>query len=98
MYWQLVAIFAISVILLWKKLSRQISNVENLPPGPLRWPILGNFPQAAMKSIAAGKRQLPFVAMGELNKKYGPIASFQYGQLYTGKISKQLEKSKNVAC
>ncbi|KAG6544121.1 hypothetical protein Mapa_014433 [Marchantia paleacea] len=47
------------------------------PPGPWRWPLVGNLPQLMMTKNS----KLPHVAMQELACRYGPMMTLQLGSL-----------------
>nr|VDD41307.1 unnamed protein product [Brassica oleracea] len=73
----LVLVFSLLAILflnvfLWRWLKASACNVQKLPPGPPRWPILGNLLQLG---------PLPHRDMAALCNKYGPLVYLRLGNI-----------------
>ena len=61
-------------ILVWK-LIQQDSSGTNLPPGPRKWPLVGNIPELIIGSRGGKGDQLA----RRLSEKYGPIMTLDVG-------------------
>ncbi len=61
-------------VLVWK-LMQQDSSGNNLPPGPRKWPLVGNIPEL----IAGFKGGKCDKFLKDLNEKYGPIMTLNVG-------------------
>nr|AVT42337.1 cytochrome P450 726A35 [Euphorbia pekinensis] len=71
-------IFIFMFLKIWKKQS-QSSSI--FPPGPWKFPILGNIPQLAAGGV------LPHQRLTHLAKIYGPVMTIQLGQVKSVVIS-----------
>ncbi|CAL8124638.1 unnamed protein product [Orchesella dallaii] len=54
-----------------------VKNVKVRPPGPYRFPIVGNLVQLAMINLKE-----PYLAFRDLSEKYGDVMSIQLGSVY----------------
>ncbi|CAL8124690.1 unnamed protein product [Orchesella dallaii] len=70
-------LIALLVLILYSYLNGGSFPKKNLPPGPFRFPVIGNLIQLAM----ADSKE-PYVAFSQLGKKYGDIMSIQLGSVY----------------
>jgi cytochrome P450 len=75
MFLELAIVFIVTFFL-WMYMDNVISG-KDLPPGPTRWPIVGNLVQLAML-----KKKAPYEMMLDMGEKYGPIFSLQIGMAY----------------
>ncbi|KAG4196076.1 hypothetical protein ERO13_A06G147100v2 [Gossypium hirsutum] len=76
---ELMDLFIIGLALIFIRLWWRYSSVtgggpKNLPPGPPRWPFVGNLIQIILQ-----RRHFVFI-VGELRKLYGPIFTLRMGQ------------------
>lgn len=53
---------------------------QDLPPGPYRWPLIGNVVEMALADL-----KYPHKALGLMAKKYGDIMGLGFGVHYMGK-------------
>ncbi|EFH68335.1 CYP703A2 [Arabidopsis lyrata subsp. lyrata] len=70
----LVSLFAVLIlnVLLWRWLKASACKAQRLPPGPPRWPILGNLLQLG---------PLPHRDLAGLCDKYGPLVYLRLGNV-----------------
>ncbi|XP_050206928.1 desmethyl-deoxy-podophyllotoxin synthase-like [Mercurialis annua] len=83
----LFCLFFLILLVIWKKLKTSNSKLLNLPPGPRKFPIIGNIPQ-----LIGG---LPHHKRKELADKYGPVMHLQIGEVPTVVVS-SAESAKQV--
>lgn len=79
-----VILTVVALIVLWASFHVVRSNLRrrrsttNLPPGPYRFPIIGNIPQLGLN---------PHQSLANLSKTYGPLMSLHLGSIYTVVVS-----------
>ncbi|CAK8539819.1 unnamed protein product [Lathyrus sativus] len=84
------------LLFLFHFLSKYFNPKTNkLPPGPKKFPLIGNLHQLAMS------KKLPHHALQELSQKYGPLMHLQLGEISTvivssPKLAKEVMKTHDV--
>lgn len=57
-----------------------IRGSKHIPPGPIKFPIIGNLPQLALSGEI-----LPYKAFHKFSETYGPIMTIKLGTVESGK-------------
>lgn len=89
--------FFLLFVLHWlAKYSKTKKSHSKLPPGPMKFPLIGNLPQLAMS------KKRPHHALHELSHKYGPLMHIQLGEISTvivssPKLAKEIMKTHDAA-
>ncbi|KAG8375434.1 hypothetical protein BUALT_Bualt10G0099600 [Buddleja alternifolia] len=71
MFSLLILLLPLLIYLITKKLQSSSLKIQNLPPGPYQWPILGNIPNVIGKN--------PHIIVSNLAKIHGPLMSLKLG-------------------
>ncbi|EYU36335.1 hypothetical protein MIMGU_mgv1a004314mg [Erythranthe guttata] len=76
----LIILFTVlwAAVLVFRSNSRRRPSSAKLPPGPYRFPIVGNIPQLGLN---------PHQSFANLSKTYGPLMSLHLGSVYTVVVS-----------
>ncbi|XWS11331.1 hypothetical protein CRYUN_Cryun38cG0074600 [Craigia yunnanensis] len=89
----LAFLFLLIIVRILKKSKAKKSNLNNLPPGPWRLPLIGNMHQLISS--------LPHHSLRDLAKKYGALMQLQLGEVPTivvssAEIAEELMKSNDI--